>query len=172
MSFNASEVFLIRIVLNVNWRDHISNIDLYRDLPKVSDKVTWTEETRACRPLSKARGAPCSPSCLMRVYGSQPTTSAVQEDPQWHLWKPSRGMSGRPTLPSLPPAWHAANHDHCASRRAAWLRLPLLVSLDKTVFNLRIGFWWRSIKHAVGQIQNVNKRWLILAQRTTNILNH
>ena len=37
--------------------------------------------------------------------GSQLTESAVQEDPQQHLWTPSREMSGRPTLPSLPPAW-------------------------------------------------------------------
>ena len=32
---------MLRVVLNVNWRDHISDSDLFGDLPKVSDKVAW-----------------------------------------------------------------------------------------------------------------------------------
>ena len=32
---------MLRVVIDVNWRDHTSNSDLYGDFPKVSDKVTW-----------------------------------------------------------------------------------------------------------------------------------
>ena len=41
-SLDGSYTRMLRVVLNVNWRDHISNSDLYGDLPKVSYKVAWS----------------------------------------------------------------------------------------------------------------------------------
>ena len=47
-SLDSSYTRMLRVVLNVNCRDHVSNSDLYRDLPKVSDKPgSLLEETRA-----------------------------------------------------------------------------------------------------------------------------
>ena len=40
-SLDGSYTRILRVVLNVKWRDHISNSDLYEDLPKISDKVAW-----------------------------------------------------------------------------------------------------------------------------------
>ena len=94
---------MLRVVLNVNWCDHIStNSDLYHiygDLPKVSDKVAW-------------RRVALAGYCQRR-----------KELPAHHLvlWEPTHGKRrpgrltttfedtferdvGGPTLPSLPPA--------------------------------------------------------------------
>ena len=30
---------MLRTVFNINWRQHVTNKDLYADMPKVSDKI-------------------------------------------------------------------------------------------------------------------------------------
>ena len=104
-------------VLNVNWRDHISNSDLYGDLPKVSDKVAW------------------------RKLGLVGPCQRYEELPAYHfvLWKLTHGKR-RPWRPSTTVvdtlkrdvgaanttelAACMTNRDYWASRRAARLKPP------------------------------------------------
>ena len=114
---DGSYTRMLRVVLNVNWRDHICNNDLYGDLPKVSDKVAW------------------------RRLGLAGHCQRHEELPAYHLvlWEPTHGKrrSGRPStifVDTLKRDVGAANtaelaacvtkRGHWASRRAARLRPP------------------------------------------------
>ena len=113
---DGSYTRMLRVVLNVHWRDHISNSDLYGDLSKVSDKVAW------------------------RSLGLAGRCQGHEELPVHHrvLWEPTNGKSrpGRSsttfvnTLKRDVGAANTAelaactmNRDHWASRRACAARL-------------------------------------------------
>ena len=37
---NGCYTRLLRMILNVSWRDHITNVELYKELPKITDVIT------------------------------------------------------------------------------------------------------------------------------------
>ena len=59
---------MLRMALNISWEDHVKNVDMYGDLPRVTDKI------RKCR---------------MRLAGH------CVWQPELVLWEPIHGRRGR-----------------------------------------------------------------------------
>ena len=40
-SLDGTYTRMLRTVLNINWRDHVPNVTLYGDLPRLTDRIAW-----------------------------------------------------------------------------------------------------------------------------------
>ena len=40
-SLDGTYARMLRTVLNINWRDHVPNVTLYGDLPRLTDRIAW-----------------------------------------------------------------------------------------------------------------------------------
>ena len=116
-SLDGCYTWMLRAAMNIDWRDHVSNQDLYGELPRISDRVAW------------------------RRLGLAGHCHRHPEIPAHHLilWEPTHGScrQGRPAntyVDTLKRDSGAANTDELvscmnnrhdwASRRAARLRSP------------------------------------------------
>ena len=116
-SLDGSYTRMLRVVLIVNWRNHISNSDLYGDLPKVLDKVAW-------RRLGLAGHC--------QRHEKLPAYHLVLREPIHVKCRPGRPSTTfldilkRDVEPANTAklAAYMMNLDHWASRRAARLRSP------------------------------------------------
>ena len=66
---------MLRVVFNVNWRDHLTNDLLYQGIPKVSEKVT-------SRRLQLAGHCFRHPELTTSSYGNPNTADEGEEDLQ------------------------------------------------------------------------------------------
>ena len=40
-SLDGAYTRMLRTILNINWRDHVPNVTLYGDLPRLTDRIAW-----------------------------------------------------------------------------------------------------------------------------------
>ena len=67
-SLDGTYTRMLRTVLNINWRDHVPNVTLYGDLPRLTDRIAWRRLGIAGH-CYRHREPPAQPA---RVMGANP----------------------------------------------------------------------------------------------------
>ena len=86
-SLDGTYTRMLRTVLNINWRDHVPNVTLYGDLPRLTDRIAWRRlgiagHCHRHRELPASQLVLWEPTHARRKPGRPPTTflNILQDD--------------------------------------------------------------------------------------------